>query len=132
MFEDEKRKRLYDIESSIEKLNISSSDKEKLKKEVESLNKEQKSLQNKIDDLEKEFDQEKVKKRQVEKELNELQINMNTKLISGQDDESTRVKYLRDEISKKQMQITSAQREYKSLIDQKIDYVNSSPEGKGD
>jgi uncharacterized protein YlxW (UPF0749 family) len=63
MFEDEKRKRLYDIESSIEKLNISSSDKEKLKKEVESLNKEQKSLQNKIDELEKEFDIEKVKKR---------------------------------------------------------------------
>ena len=38
MFDEEKRRRMQDIEQSIEKLNIASSDKEKLKEQVDSLN----------------------------------------------------------------------------------------------
>jgi polyhydroxyalkanoate synthesis regulator phasin len=49
LFEDEKRKRVQDIQQSIEKLNINSSDKEKMKSEIDTLNREQKDLQNKID-----------------------------------------------------------------------------------
>ena len=40
LFEDEKKKRLNDIQQSIEKLNIASSDKEKLKHEIDTLNRE--------------------------------------------------------------------------------------------
>ena len=40
LFEDEKRKRMQDIQSSIDKLNIASSDKEKLRLEIDNLNKE--------------------------------------------------------------------------------------------
>lgn len=44
MFEEEKRKRMVDIQQAIEKLNIASSDKEKLKQEIDLLNKEQRDL----------------------------------------------------------------------------------------
>ena len=40
IFEEEKRRRLQDIQSSIDKLNISSSDKDKLRQEIDSLNHE--------------------------------------------------------------------------------------------
>lgn len=63
LFEDEKRKRFNDIQHSIDKLNIASSDKDKLREEVETLNREQRELQMKIDNLESEFDSEKDKKR---------------------------------------------------------------------
>ena len=48
IFEEEKRRRLQDIQSSIDKLNISSSDKDKLRQEIDSLNHEQKELSNKL------------------------------------------------------------------------------------
>ena len=38
MFEEEKRRRLQDIQQAIERLNIASTDKEKLKDEVDTLN----------------------------------------------------------------------------------------------
>lgn len=44
MFDEEKRRRMQDIEQSIEKLNIASSDKEKLKEQVDSLNRQQRTL----------------------------------------------------------------------------------------
>jgi hypothetical protein len=48
IFEEEKRRRLQDIQSSIDKLNISSSDKDKLRQEIDSLNHEQKELSIKL------------------------------------------------------------------------------------
>ena len=48
IFEEEKRRRLQDIQSSIDKLNISSSDKDKLRQEIDSLNHEQKELSSKL------------------------------------------------------------------------------------
>ena len=44
LFEEEKRKRMQDIQSSIDRLNIASSDKDKLKKEIEKLNREQQEI----------------------------------------------------------------------------------------
>ena len=44
MFEEEKRRRLQDIQKAIQGLNIASADKEKLTEEVESLNREQRTL----------------------------------------------------------------------------------------
>ena len=40
LFEEEKRRKMLDIQQSIEKLNIASSDKEKLKQEIDTLNRE--------------------------------------------------------------------------------------------
>ena len=48
LFEDERYRRMQDIQSSIDKLNIASGDKEKLRLEIESLNREHKDLQTKI------------------------------------------------------------------------------------
>ena len=42
--DEEKRKRMQDIQSSIDKLNIPSSDKDKLRREIDNLSKEQKEL----------------------------------------------------------------------------------------
>jgi chaperonin cofactor prefoldin len=60
---------LKEIQQSIAKLNIDSADKEKLSKEVSTLNKEQRSLQDKVDEFERELENEKVKKRQIEREI---------------------------------------------------------------
>ena len=45
---------MQDIQSSIDKLNIPSSDKDKLRREIDNLSKEQKELQSKIKQLEEE------------------------------------------------------------------------------
>jgi uncharacterized protein YlxW (UPF0749 family) len=60
---------LKEIQQSIAKLNIDSADKEKLSKEVSTLNKEQRTLQDKVDEFERELENEKVKKRQIEREI---------------------------------------------------------------
>ena len=77
MFEEEKRRKLKDIQMAIEKLNIASSDKERLKDEVDELNKEQRQLQSRIDDLERELEGQKSKKRAAEREINEINIQIN-------------------------------------------------------
>ena len=74
LFEDEKKKRLNDIQQSIEKLNIASSDKEKLKHEIDTLNREQRDLQSKIEALEAEMESERQRKRTLERDINELNI----------------------------------------------------------
>lgn len=48
-FEDEKQKRLYEIQDSIDDLNLATSDKQKMKNEIEELIQEQIKLQSKID-----------------------------------------------------------------------------------
>ena len=74
LFEEEKRKRMQDIQSSIDRLNIASSDKDKLKKEIEKLNREQQEIQDKVNKREEELEDEKVKKRQIERDINEMNI----------------------------------------------------------
>ena len=65
VFEEEKQRRLKEIQNSISKLNINAADKEKLSEEVSNLNKEQRSLQEKVDELERDLENEKAKKRQA-------------------------------------------------------------------
>jgi hypothetical protein len=74
IFDEEKRRRMQDIQHSIEKLNITSSDKEKLKEQVESLNRQQKSLKSRTNELEAELEDERSRKRAAERELNELNL----------------------------------------------------------
>ena len=52
---------MHDIQTSIEKLNISSSDKDKMKSEIDTLNKEQRDLLKKIEDLDRDNDDAKHK-----------------------------------------------------------------------
>ena len=81
-------------------MNISSGEKEALRKELELLTHEQRSLQTKIDELERELEGERAKKRLSEREINEINIQISQKkLQSGS--ESSRVQWLRDEILKK-------------------------------
>lgn len=99
-FEEEKRKKQQDIQSSIEKLNVSAGEKDSLRRELETLGHDQRMLQTKIDELERELEGERAKKRAAERELSELNIQINQKkLIGGQ--ESSKVQWLRDEIVKK-------------------------------
>ncbi len=110
LFEEEKRRRLQDIQSSIEKLNISSSDKDKLRHEIDSLNQEQRELSLKLQELETELDQENHKKRQLERDINELSLQINSQKAAGAKDESQRVSWLREELQKKQIEVNNAQR----------------------
>ena len=73
-FDDEKRKRQQDMQSAIDRLQVSASEKESLRRELEGLSHEQRTLQVKIDEAERELDQERTKKRAVEREIGELNI----------------------------------------------------------
>lgn len=78
IFEEEKRRRMQDIQASIDKLNIGHSDKEKLRQEIDQLNHEQKELNAKIAEIEEELEAENRKKRQLERDINELSIQIAT------------------------------------------------------
>jgi len=58
MFEEEKQKRLYEIQDSIENLNLATSDKQKMKNDIDEMIQEQNRLQNKIDQIQREQDDE--------------------------------------------------------------------------
>ena len=58
-------------------MNISSSDKDKLREEIDSLNQEQKELSHKLQELECDLEQENGKKRQLERDINELSLQIN-------------------------------------------------------
>lgn len=49
IYEEEKQKRLYEIQDSIENLNLATSDKQKMKTEIDELILESNRLQSKID-----------------------------------------------------------------------------------
>ena len=68
---------MQDIQQSIEHLNITSGDKEKLKQEVDTLNREQRNLQSRIEELERELEGERARKRTAEREINELNLQIN-------------------------------------------------------
>ena len=88
LFEEEKRKRLQDIQQSIDKLNIPSADKDRLRQEMDQLKNEQRELNAKIAEIEEELDQENQKKRQLERDINELSIQINSQKAAGAKDES--------------------------------------------
>ena len=127
LFDDEKRKRLQDIQSSIDKLNIASGDKERLRQEIETLNREHRDLSSKVQEVEEELEGEHSKKRQLEREINDLSIQINTQKAVGARDESQRVVWLREELAKKQVEVSNAQRQYKELLEQKFEGVYRSP-----
>lgn len=77
-FEEEKRKRMQDVQAAVDKLNIASADKEKLRQEIDGLNREQSELNQKIRDIEEELEIEAGKKRQLERDINELSIQIST------------------------------------------------------
>lgn len=123
---------MQDISSAIEKLNIASADKEKLKDEVDSLNREQRVLQGKIDQTDRALEAERAKKRAAEREMNEINLQINQKRLSGAaagNGESTRIQYLREEIAKKQVQISTAQRDYKNALETRTDSFLSGGHG---
>ena len=107
-FEEEKRKKQLDIQSAIDRLQIGAGQKDSLKRELDSLALEQRTMQTRIEELEREFEQERAKKRQVEREIGEIKIS-----ASGTGTESSRVQWLREEILKKNAQISAANKEYK-------------------
>lgn len=113
---------MQDIQSSIDKLNIASSDKEKLRQEIDQLNRDQVDLNAKISDIEEELEAENSKKKLLEREINELGLQINSQKAAGNGkEESQRVGWLREELAKKQIEISSAQRQYKELLEQKFE-----------
>ena len=76
-FEEEKRKKQLDIQQSIDRLNVSTAEKEALRRELDSLTHQQRTLQVKIDELERTLEGERVKKRTAERELGEVSITLN-------------------------------------------------------
>ena len=94
---------MQDIQLSIEKLNIASSDKEKLREQVETLNRQQRTLKAKVTELETELEDERARKRAAERELNELNLQINQNRGAGNENqrEAQRIQFLREEIAKK-------------------------------
>ena len=80
-FDEEKRKRQQDVQSAIDRLQVSASEKESLRRELEGLTHEQRTLQAKIDDAERELDGERAKRRALEREIGELNIQTNQKKL---------------------------------------------------
>ena len=64
----------------------------------------------------------KARKRTAERELNELNLQINQNKLSGSDQQETsRMQFLREEIAKKQVQISTVTREYKNALDQRAE-----------
>ena len=74
------------------------------------MNHEQRELNAKIKEIEEELEGESRKKRQIEKDINELSIQIATQRNAngGGKDESQRVVWLREELVKKQTEIAAA------------------------
>lgn len=82
-----------------------------MRQEIETLNKEQKELNRKIDELELDLENENSKKRQLERDINEFNIELQTKKATGGNkEESHKIVWLREELSKKNAEIQVAQR----------------------
>ena len=83
LYEEEKQKRLYEIQDSIENLNLAASDKSKLKNEIDELIAEQNKLQSKVNQLVLNKEDEENKNRQLEREINELNIQLNANRVTS-------------------------------------------------
>ena len=83
-------------------MNIASTDKEKLREEVDQLNRQQRALQSKIEELEHDLEGERARKRTAEREINELNLKISQKKLTGtSEQETSRMQFLREEIAKK-------------------------------
>lgn len=84
-------------------------------------------MQAKIDEFERELEGERTRKRALEREINELSLQINHKRLSGVgSSESSRMQFLREEIAKKSVQISSVQREYKALLEHRTESILST------
>ena len=63
------------------------------------------------------MEQEHAKKRQMERDINELSLQINAHKAAGAKDESQRVSWLREELAKKQLEVNNAQRQYKEVLE---------------
>lgn len=106
-YEEQRQRKLFEIQDSIENLNLATSDKQKLKTEIDDLIQEQNTLQSKIDTLKQEQEEEDSKNRQLQREINELNIQMNANRVTGVNssraDTDGQVQELRDQIARKNL-----------------------------
>ena len=86
------------------------------------MNHEQKDLHAKIAEIEEELEAENKKKRQLERDINELSIQIATQKAAGGKDESQRIVWLREELAKKQVEIQNHQRQYKEMLENRFDH----------
>lgn len=70
-----------------------------------------------LQELEADLEQEHAKKRQMERDINELSLQINAHKAAGAKDESQRVSWLREELAKKQLEVNNAQRQYKEVLE---------------
>lgn len=109
-------------------MNIASTDKEKLKEDVDQLNRQQRTKQSQIEQLEHELEGERARKRTAEREINELNLQISQNKLSGTGkQETSRMQFLREEIAKKQVQISTVQREYRNLLEQRTELAIMGP-----
>lgn len=85
-------------------MNIGSADKDKLRGEIDTLNRETTELQAKIQEIEEELEAENQKKRQLERDINELTIQVSSQKL-GLKEEPQRIVWLREELAKKQLEV---------------------------
>ena len=102
------------IQSAIEKLNIGTADKQKLKEEVELLSKQRREMEEKLKSLDENLEEEKDKERQLKKEITELDMQIHNKKVQRDHSNSVdvgdneRVAWLKEEINKKQLEVSAA------------------------
>ena len=99
---------------------MATSDKQKMKSEIDELIQESNRLQSRIEQIQREQEEEQSRNRQLEREINELNIQLSSNKVAGiygagLDD--PRIQELRDDIARRQVQISQAQREYKELLE---------------
>ena len=113
--DEERRRRVLDVQASIDKLSLASGDKERLRREVEGLHREQRELEARAKLLEDELEEARTKRRQLERETTELSIQLTSKKAAG--DDSQRVQQLRAELAQKTLEVQAAQRQYQGLLE---------------
>ena len=77
-------------------------------------------MQTKIDRMKKEQEDAKNKNRQLEREINELNIQLQSNRVAAGGDlqeNDPRIQQLREEIARKNLEISQVQREYKTLLE---------------
>lgn len=85
-------------------MNLATSDKQKMKSEIDELIQESNRLQSKIDQIQREQEDEQSKNRQLEREINELNIQLSSNKVSGvygSTIDDPRIQELRDDIARR-------------------------------
>ena len=87
------------------------------------MNQQRRQLESKIQEIERHYEEEKDKERQLKKEINELNLDIHSKKVElehGGEEDSSVLKFLREEIAKKSIEVSNAQREYRELLESKM------------